>query len=106
VQHKLSNGGKTDVADQETLSTPAALALKQKRLTFAWVDGEAQHIISWISQTIKDGDTRELPPFNENKPGRRSRRRKASNQLIPPSITDVEPKDAKQIPLLSDSESE
>ncbi|KAL0286836.1 UNVERIFIED_CONTAM: hypothetical protein Sradi_7138500 [Sesamum radiatum] len=43
---------------------------------------------------------------NENKPGRRSRRRKASNQLIPPSITDVEPKDAKQIPLLSDSESE
>ncbi|KAL0282003.1 UNVERIFIED_CONTAM: hypothetical protein Sangu_2977400 [Sesamum angustifolium] len=43
VQHKLSNDGKTDVADQETLSTPAALALKQKRLTFAWLDGEAQH---------------------------------------------------------------
>ncbi|KAK4437043.1 hypothetical protein Salat_0038200 [Sesamum alatum] len=269
VQDKLSNDGKTDVADQEPMSAPAALALKQKRLTFAWLDGEAQHrycffhihsedsyetcgprksptdvarlfivryernpnsekedtskqannvfhslyhteadpvstlvakyngsseiseIITWMSRTIKDGDTRELPPFktrapelvpedgdqiwskssnslissgrnmrewisgfissipdhlsdprigpslmlvalmssgliylngsrstkpsnqnepnqekDENKPGRRSRRRKASNQLIPPSITDVEPKDAKQIPLLSDSEPE
>ncbi|XP_011101706.1 uncharacterized protein LOC105179763 isoform X2 [Sesamum indicum] len=268
VQDKLSNYGTTDVADQEPMSAPAAIALKQKRLTFAWLDGEAQHrycffhihsensyetcgprksltdvarlfivryernpnsekvdtskqansifhslyhteadpvstlvakyngsgeiseIITWISQTIKDGDTRELPPFktrapelvpedgdqiwskssnlissgrnmrewisgfissipdhlsdprigpslmlvalmssgliylnrsrsikpgnqnepnqekDENKPGRRSRRRKASNQPIPPSITDVEPKDAKQIPLLSDSESE
>ncbi|KAL0432949.1 UNVERIFIED_CONTAM: putative tRNA N6-adenosine threonylcarbamoyltransferase, partial [Sesamum latifolium] len=45
VQHKLSNDGKTDVADQEPMSAPAALALKQKRLTFAWLDGEAQHRI-------------------------------------------------------------
>ncbi|KAG8379208.1 hypothetical protein BUALT_Bualt07G0064700 [Buddleja alternifolia] len=267
VQEKLANDEETNVVDVDSTSTPAVLALKQKRLTLAWLDGEAQQrycffniqseesyetcgprrgisdaarlfivryqrndnvteekkepsrqqnnilhawlqsdpdpvstlvakyngstetseIIKWISQTIKDGDSREIPPFktkapellpedagqtwtqngpkkfiskqftsgfvsriydhlgdprigpslllgalmsfgliwlnrnrpaqpsrqnqsnqlkkDEDKPKRRNRRREGSNQLIPPSMTDVEPKDAQQIPL-SDSDSE
>ncbi|KAK6123167.1 hypothetical protein DH2020_043069 [Rehmannia glutinosa] len=265
VQEKLTNNGELDTDDQEPMSASAALALKQKRLTFAWLDGEAQQrycsfnihsedsyetcgprrsmtdvarlfivryernadnenldtkkqtnnilhawyhteadpvstlvakyngsteiseIIRWISQTIKDGDTREIPPFkttapelvpedpvwshnskkfissgknmkqwtsslksllsdylgdprigpslllvalmssgliwlnrsrstqssnqnesnqlkDEDKP-RRSRPRKDPNQLIPPSITDLDPIDAQQMPF-SDSDTE
>ncbi|KAL3813005.1 hypothetical protein ACJIZ3_014273 [Penstemon smallii] len=263
VQEKLSNDEETDLVDQEPMSAPAAVALKEKRLTFAWLDGETQHryclfhihsehsyetcgprrgitdapqlfivryerndtttdertetkkepknvfqawhhtevdpvstlvakyngsseipeIIRWISQIIKDGDSRELPPFktsapelvpedadwshgsqrlissgknmkqwtsgfvsqisnnlgdprigpslllgalmsfgliwlNRNRstqssqlkdehdqPSRRNRGRSGLNQLIPPSITDMEPRDAQQMPLL-DSDSE
>ncbi|KAK6117916.1 hypothetical protein DH2020_048321 [Rehmannia glutinosa] len=262
VQEKLTNNGELDIDDQEPMSASAALALKQKRLTFAWLDGEAQQndvlkyafwktdgtviggklieredsyetcgprrsmtdvarlfivryernadnenldtkkqannilhawyhteadpvstlvakyngsteiseIIRWISQTIKDGDSREIPPFfqkfissgknmkqwtssfksllsdylgdprigpslllvalmssgliwlnrsrstqssnqnesnqlkDEDKP-RRSRPRKDPNQLIPPSITDLDPIDAQQMPF-SDSDTE
>ncbi|KAI3454694.1 hypothetical protein Pfo_011357 [Paulownia fortunei] len=147
VQEKLSNNGEMNIVDQDPMSAPASLALKQKRLTFAWLDGEAQQrycffnihsedsyetcgprrgilnvarlfivryernasnekldtakqannifhawrhntdsdpvsmlvakyngsseiseIIGWISQTIKDGDTREIPPFKTKAP--------------------------------------
>ncbi|CAA0826851.1 DNAJ heat shock N-terminal domain-containing protein [Striga hermonthica] len=264
VQETLTDADEIDIDDQEPQLTPAALALKQKRLTFAWLDGEAQHrycffnihsddsyescgtrrgitdvaqlfivryerhpnsenldtpkqpnnifhawhhpesdpvsslvakyngstevseIINWVSQTIKDGDTREIPPFktkapelvpedppqlwsqsskklvsskqlskslinllsdylgdprigpsllllalmssgmiwlnrsrmiqssNQNKSNqqkededrrRRSRARESLNKLIPPSMTDEEPKDARQM-ALSESDSE
>ncbi|KAL6559515.1 hypothetical protein OROGR_004632 [Orobanche gracilis] len=268
VQGALANNGEFDTVNQEPISPPAALALKQKRLTFAWLDGEAQQrycffnihsedsfetcgprrgmtdvarlfivryernannesldtkrqanifhawyhteadpastlvakyngstdvseIIRWISQIIKDGDTREIPPFkttapelvpedadqiwsqsskkfvtsgknmkqrtinfisllfdylgdprigpslllvalmssgliwlnrsrstqtssqngsnqlkDEDKPRRRrSRSRESWNKLIPPSITDEEPKDARQMPF-SESDSD
>ncbi|KAL9155960.1 hypothetical protein ABFS82_09G041100 [Erythranthe guttata] len=147
VQETLSGNGKIDdIVDQDPLSAPAALAHEQKRLTFAWLDGEAQHrycffhihsedsyetcgprrgmtdvarlfvvryemnpkdekldtqkqtnnifnalhhtesdpvstlvakyngstdtseIIRWISQIIKDGDSREIPPFKTKAP--------------------------------------
>ncbi|KAL6584032.1 hypothetical protein OROMI_003321 [Orobanche minor] len=145
VQGTLANNGELDTVNQEPISPPAALALKQKRLTFAWLDGEAQQrycffnihsedsfetcgprrgmtdvarlfivryernannesldtkkqanifhawyhteadpastlvakyngstdvseIIRWISQIIKDGDTREIPPFKTTAP--------------------------------------
>ena len=42
VQDKLTET--TGTADQEPASAPAASALEQKRLTFAWLDGEAQNV--------------------------------------------------------------
>lgn len=41
----LSNAedGDADQLDHQT-ATSAAVALKEKRLTFAWVDGEAQKV--------------------------------------------------------------
>ncbi|XP_073269934.1 uncharacterized protein [Primulina huaijiensis] len=146
VQETLSNDGEMDVVDQDSMSAPAAIALKQKRLAFAWLDGETQQrycffhihsessydtcgprrditdvaqlflvryerddseekietnkqemnmfqawhqtevdpvstlvakyngsteiseIIKWISETIKDGDTRKIPPFKSRTP--------------------------------------
>mgnify|MGYP004714778301 CR=1 FL=1 len=45
VQETLNNnGGELNTLDQDSLSTPAALAVKQKRLTFTWLDGEAQQV--------------------------------------------------------------
>lgn len=44
VQDKLSDTKEMDTVDQDTASAPAASALKQKRLTFAWLDGEVQHV--------------------------------------------------------------
>lgn len=44
VQEKLSSNWEMDIVDQEPTSAQAALALKQKRLTFAWLDGEAQNV--------------------------------------------------------------
>ncbi|VFQ62720.1 unnamed protein product [Cuscuta campestris] len=41
VQETLSNGD-LNAVDQDTLSTIAELALKEKRLTFTWLDGEKQ----------------------------------------------------------------
>ncbi|XP_042041967.1 uncharacterized protein LOC121787330 [Salvia splendens] len=41
VQDKLTDT--TGTVDQEPASAPAASALEQKRLTFAWLDGEAQN---------------------------------------------------------------
>ncbi|XP_070027590.1 uncharacterized protein [Nicotiana sylvestris] len=42
VQETLSNDGELTAVDQDPSSAPALLALKQKRLTFTWLDGEAQ----------------------------------------------------------------
>ncbi|CAN6578136.1 unnamed protein product [Malus baccata var. baccata] len=42
VQEKLSNEVESRSADEEQSIAPAAEALKSKRLTFAWLDGEAQ----------------------------------------------------------------
>ncbi|KAB1216739.1 hypothetical protein CJ030_MR4G003863 [Morella rubra] len=42
VQNLLSNDSKTKKADQDESFSPAAGALISKRLTFAWLDGEAQ----------------------------------------------------------------
>ncbi|KAI7985531.1 hypothetical protein LOK49_LG14G00648 [Camellia lanceoleosa] len=69
-------GSETAIWIQEALSTVdndqpsslAAVALKEKRLTFTWLDGEAQQIIKWISQIIEDGDSRELPFFRAKTP--------------------------------------
>ncbi|KAL8244129.1 hypothetical protein R6Q59_010387 [Mikania micrantha] len=41
VQEMLSNDGDVEQVDHEA-ATSAAVALKEKRLTFAWVDGEVQ----------------------------------------------------------------
>ncbi|KAK9080433.1 hypothetical protein SSX86_000191 [Deinandra increscens subsp. villosa] len=60
VQEMLSNDGDVDQSDNQK-ATSAAVALKEKRLTFAWVDGEVQKITQWISETIRDGDSRDLP---------------------------------------------
>lgn len=60
IQEQLSSVEESEVVDQEPTSVPAALALKQKRLTFAWLDGEAQnvslysaivtlHIVTWMA---------------------------------------------------------
>ncbi|XP_051115725.1 uncharacterized protein LOC127240917 isoform X2 [Andrographis paniculata] len=147
VQDQLSSDVESDIGNQDLVSAPATLALKQKRLTFAWLDGETQNrfcffhihsedsfetcgprrlmtdvarliiiryernetnneivqsrkqtnnlfldlmhteadpvftlvakyngstevpeIIKWISQTIKDGDAREIPPFKTKSP--------------------------------------
>ncbi|XP_059303624.1 uncharacterized protein LOC132055693 [Lycium ferocissimum] len=42
VQETLSIDEELTAVDQDSLSVPARLALKQKRLTFTWLDGEAQ----------------------------------------------------------------
>ncbi|KAM3380750.1 hypothetical protein P3S68_006323 [Capsicum galapagoense] len=42
VQETLSKDGELTAVDQDLSSAPALLALKQKRLTFTWLDGEAQ----------------------------------------------------------------
>ncbi|KAK4362247.1 hypothetical protein RND71_017488 [Anisodus tanguticus] len=213
VQETLSNDGELTAVDQDPSSAPALLALKQKRLTFTWLDGEAQktsqlfivryerngtedvekqptnkfsalynvetdpasqlvakyngsnkieEIVQWISEIIKDGDSKNLPSFKtrtpelvpedadsswsswsegtvspsrglnhrikkkssepdhssqkSNEPERSNqrtrepdqsnqpnakeatiRKRRPRNDLVPPSMTDVEPKDAQQV---------
>ncbi|KAI5683800.1 hypothetical protein M9H77_05028 [Catharanthus roseus] len=42
VQETLSNDGESDHVDPDNMSSAAAFALKQKRLTFTWLDGEVQ----------------------------------------------------------------
>ncbi|KAJ8553677.1 hypothetical protein K7X08_024355 [Anisodus acutangulus] len=68
VQETLSNDGELTAVDQDPSSAPALLALKQKRLTFTWLDGEAQKIVQWISEIIKDGDSKNLPSFKTRTP--------------------------------------
>lgn len=43
LQETLSNGELNKV-DQDPLSTTAEVALKEKRLTFTWLDGEKQKV--------------------------------------------------------------
>ncbi|KAL9227350.1 hypothetical protein vseg_003047 [Gypsophila vaccaria] len=42
VQHTLSAGYVKNTANSDELAAPSAIALKNKRLTFAWMDGEVQ----------------------------------------------------------------
>lgn len=42
VQETLSNDEELNSSEPDSSSSAAALALKQKRLTFTWLDGEAQ----------------------------------------------------------------
>ena len=44
VQETLSNEVESVPADEEPYTAPAARALESKRLTFAWLDGEAQKV--------------------------------------------------------------
>lgn len=44
VQKLLSNDSESKAADKEESVSPAAVALTTKRLTFAWLDGEAQKV--------------------------------------------------------------
>nr|GEV86646.1 DnaJ heat shock N-terminal domain-containing protein [Tanacetum cinerariifolium] len=53
VQEILSNDGDADQLDLQTV-TPAAVALKEKRLTFAWVDGEAQKRFCMFYVNVED----------------------------------------------------
>lgn len=52
VQETLSNDGESDHVDPDNMSSAAAFALKQKRLTFTWLDGEVQQVISYSSSLI------------------------------------------------------
>ncbi|GFZ03571.1 DNAJ heat shock N-terminal domain-containing protein [Actinidia rufa] len=44
VQEILSNDDKLHTIDEDQPSAPSIVALKEKRLTFTWLDGEAQQI--------------------------------------------------------------
>lgn len=44
VKETLSSAGELNGADKELPSEQSAIALKDKRLTFAWLDGEAQKV--------------------------------------------------------------
>lgn len=53
VQDTLSNKGDSGADDENsTLAPQAAAALKEKRLTFTWLDGEAQQV-SYLSTRIR-----------------------------------------------------
>ncbi|PWA69856.1 DNAJ heat shock N-terminal domain-containing protein [Artemisia annua] len=53
VQEILSNDADSDQLDLQT-ATSAAVALKEKRLTFAWVDGEAQKRFCLFYVNVED----------------------------------------------------
>ncbi|CAK9138136.1 unnamed protein product [Ilex paraguariensis] len=55
LQESLSRDGVLNVVDQDTASTPAAIALKEKRLTFTWLDGEAQKKYCFFYINSEDG---------------------------------------------------
>ncbi|KAK9278605.1 hypothetical protein L1049_028178 [Liquidambar formosana] len=46
VQKILSNDGELKGANEDQWSAPSTIAVKEKRLTFAWLDGEAQQVSS------------------------------------------------------------
>ena len=50
VQQILSSAAELNGADKQQPSEPSAIALKDKRLTFTWLDGEAigNNILYWI----------------------------------------------------------
>ncbi|KVH98856.1 DnaJ domain-containing protein [Cynara cardunculus var. scolymus] len=54
VQEILSNAGEVDQLDQHQRTTSATVALKEKRLTFAWVDGEAQKRFCLFYVNVED----------------------------------------------------
>ncbi|XP_034216106.1 uncharacterized protein LOC117627906 isoform X3 [Prunus dulcis] len=163
VEEILSNEVESRSADEEQSIAPAAGALKSKRLTFAWLDGEAQkrtrtpHLVPESSEPIWSAGVQSIPSTNtikqsirrilrgfydriggdprigpilllaalmsfgtiwlrrsqatpvSNQPSqpsqpnskeagrpRRDRPRRATNEHLPPSITDMEPKDSYQ----------
>ncbi|KAJ0751199.1 hypothetical protein Hdeb2414_s0687g00935731 [Helianthus debilis subsp. tardiflorus] len=53
IQEILSNGGDVDQLDNE-MATSASVALKEKRLTFAWVDGEVQKRFCMFYVNVED----------------------------------------------------
>ncbi|KAI7724950.1 hypothetical protein M8C21_026416 [Ambrosia artemisiifolia] len=53
IQEILSNEGDVDQLDNQT-ATSAAVALKEKRLTFAWVDGEVQKRFCMFYVNVED----------------------------------------------------
>ncbi|KAL6995170.1 hypothetical protein U1Q18_005305 [Sarracenia purpurea var. burkii] len=58
IEKVLSNDGTLNTADKDQPSLPSALALKEKRLTFTWLDGEAQQkYCFFIIQTTKSYET-------------------------------------------------
>lgn len=52
VQQLLSSEANVDPTDADQLSAQSAMAFKNKRLTFAWLDGEAQEV-SFVSFGLK-----------------------------------------------------
>lgn len=48
MQEILSNYGELNGADGQQPSEPSATALKDKRLTFTWLDGEAQKVSLFV----------------------------------------------------------
>lgn len=48
VQQILSSAAELNGADKQQPSEPSAIALKDKRLTFTWLDGEAQKVSLFI----------------------------------------------------------
>lgn len=54
VQEKLLNDGDLDKVDQDQSGAPAAIALKEKRLTLAWLDGEAQQRYCFFYVSLED----------------------------------------------------
>ena len=48
VQQILSSAAELNGADKQQPSEPSAIALKDKRLTFTWLDGEAQKVYLFI----------------------------------------------------------
>lgn len=44
IQEKLSTNDVLHSVDQDQPPAPPAVALKEKRLTFTWLDGEAQQV--------------------------------------------------------------
>ncbi|KAK9080429.1 hypothetical protein SSX86_000187 [Deinandra increscens subsp. villosa] len=53
VQEMLSNDGDVDQSDNQK-ATSAAVALKERRLTFAWVDGEVQKRFCMFYVNVED----------------------------------------------------
>ncbi|PSS07931.1 DnaJ subfamily C member 10 like [Actinidia chinensis var. chinensis] len=58
VQEILSNDDKLHTIDEDQPSAPSIVALKEKRLTFTWLDGEAQQrYCFFIIQTMNSYET-------------------------------------------------
>lgn len=52
VQELLSTDGLLHSIDQDQPPAPAAVALKEKRLTFTWLDGEAQQVSASFCMSV------------------------------------------------------
>ncbi|KAF3492503.1 hypothetical protein DY000_02057432, partial [Brassica cretica] len=68
VQGALSDHDESDEASKDPSVASAASAHKNKRLTLAWLDGEVQSIIKWLSKMVEDGDSKNLPFYRAKTP--------------------------------------